>query len=63
VPAVGPSDGEDWAQLVRLLERSLRSSPAVERDRENIRGVTEETTTGVHRLYQMQERGSCPSRR
>ena len=27
---------------------------------ENIHGVTEETTTGVHRLYQMQERGDLP---
>jgi adenosylhomocysteinase len=27
---------------------------------ENIHGVTEETTTGVHRLYQMQERGELP---
>jgi adenosylhomocysteinase len=26
----------------------------------NIHGVTEETTTGVHRLYQMQERGELP---
>jgi adenosylhomocysteinase len=26
----------------------------------NIRGVTEETTTGVHRLYQMEERGELP---
>jgi adenosylhomocysteinase len=26
----------------------------------NIRGVTEETTTGVHRLYQLQERGELP---
>ncbi len=26
----------------------------------NIRGVTEETTTGVHRLYQMQENGELP---
>ncbi|WP_428622826.1 adenosylhomocysteinase [Sedimenticola sp.] len=26
----------------------------------NIKGVTEETTTGVHRLYQMQERGDLP---
>ncbi len=26
----------------------------------NINGVTEETTTGVHRLYQMQERGELP---
>lgn len=26
----------------------------------NIRGVTEETTTGVHRLYQMFENGRLP---
>ena len=26
----------------------------------NIHGVTEETTTGVHRLYQMEERGELP---
>ena len=26
----------------------------------NLRGITEETTTGVHRLYQMQERGELP---
>jgi adenosylhomocysteinase len=26
----------------------------------NIKGVTEETTTGVHRLYQLQERGELP---
>jgi adenosylhomocysteinase len=61
VPAAGPEDGEDWAQLLGLLERSLRSSPgrwsAVAK---GVRGVTEETTTGVHRLYQMQERGQLP---
>jgi adenosylhomocysteinase len=28
-----------------------------------IKGVTEETTTGVHRLYQMPKAASCPSRR
>ena len=27
---------------------------------QHIQGVTEETTTGVHRLYQMQERGELP---
>src|SRR5690606_254945 len=30
------------------------------RIRKNIRGVTEETTTGVNRLYQMQKRGELP---
>ena len=28
----------------------------------NIKGVTEETTTGVHRLYQMQAKANCRSR-
>lgn len=28
--------------------------------KKNIRGVTEETTTGVHRLYQMFENGRLP---
>jgi adenosylhomocysteinase len=30
------------------------------RNREAIRGVSEETTTGVHRLYQMAEKGKLP---
>jgi len=60
-PARSEEDGEDWVELVGLLERSLKSSPgrwtAVAKE---IRGVTEETTTGVHRLYQMQEKGQLP---
>jgi adenosylhomocysteinase len=31
--------------------------PGTTRARPHIKGVTEETTTGVHRLYQMHERG------
>jgi len=49
---------EDEAALLAQLRRSLR------RDRrrfhrivKEIRGVSEETTTGVHRLYQMHQRG------
>ncbi|MBI4882402.1 MAG: adenosylhomocysteinase, partial [Planctomycetes bacterium] len=56
VPDPGEQDGEDYAQLLKLLKRSLAENPRrwSEIARE-IRGVTEETTTGVHRLYQMQE--------
>ncbi len=59
VPDPGPQDGEDYAQLLKLLKRSLAENPRrwTEIARE-IRGVTEETTTGVHRLYQMQEAGT-----
>src|SRR5207302_11214521 len=40
-----------------LLQRRLRDDPKKwTRMVDNIRGVTEETTTGVHRLYQMAER-------
>lgn len=53
-----PADGEDEAQLNAILRKILRESPArwsnAARD---IRGVSEETTTGVHRLYQMKENG------
>ncbi len=41
-----------------MLQRSLRGGRhALDRIANGIKGVTEETTTGVHRLYQMHERG------
>ncbi len=41
-----------------LLKQSLAANPKKWTETgTGIRGVTEETTTGVHRLYQMQERG------
>lgn len=44
--------------LLAQLEKSLRRDPKrFHRIAGHIRGVSEETTTGVHRLYQMQERG------
>jgi adenosylhomocysteinase len=58
VPAPGKDASEDWSEFVALLRRSLAASPGrwTEIGR-GIRGVSEETTTGVHRLYQMQEKG------
>ncbi len=61
VPATGADDPEDWVELLA----SLRASIAADAGRwtamsKNILGVSEETTTGVHRLYQMQEEGSLP---
>ncbi len=49
----------------RVLYAAIRQRLATEPGwysarRDAIRGVTEETTTGVHRLYQMQERGELP---
>ena len=52
-------DPEEWGVILDLLRRELRDHPgrwtAVAKD---ILGVSEETTTGVHRLYQMQEAGT-----
>jgi adenosylhomocysteinase len=58
VPAATDDDPEEWHVIVDVLTRSL----AEDGNRwsalaGNIKGVTEETTTGVHRLYQMAEQG------
>lgn len=51
-------DSEEEAALYAQLKASLKRDPQrFHRIAGDIRGVTEETTTGVHRLYQMQERG------
>ncbi|HKH25419.1 MAG TPA: adenosylhomocysteinase, partial [Acidimicrobiales bacterium] len=48
----------ELAIVLRLLARSLRDDPQKwTRLAAGIKGVTEETTTGVHRLYQMHEAG------
>jgi adenosylhomocysteinase len=58
VPAPGPDEAEDWAACLRLLARTLRETPRKWRAlAESVLAVTEETTTGVHRLYQMQAKG------
>jgi adenosylhomocysteinase len=59
VPSAADDDAEEWKVIIDLLRTSLEASP----DRwtvmtEGIRGVTEETTTGVHRLYEMERDGS-----
>ena len=49
---------EEEARLLAQLKKSLKRDPQrFHRIAPEIRGVTEETTTGVHRLYQMMERG------
>jgi adenosylhomocysteinase len=58
VPAPKLNDGEDWSELLKCLARSLRDdAQRWTKIASAIRGVTEETTTGVHRLYLMQEAG------
>lgn len=52
---------EEEEFLFAAIKNKLESSPGwYSRIKENIKGVTEETTTGVHRLYQMQEDKTLP---
>ncbi len=58
VPEPSADDSEEWQVILKTLKRSLEEDPKrYHRMAESIKGVTEETTTGVHRLYQMMERG------
>jgi adenosylhomocysteinase len=58
VPATKPSDNEEYKAVLEVLRRNLKENPGKwTRIAEDVRGVTEETTTGVHRLYQMQQDG------
>jgi len=52
---------EEEVALFASIKKRLASQPGYYTSRRDaIRGVTEETTTGVHRLYQMFERGELP---
>jgi adenosylhomocysteinase len=58
VPSPDTADSEEFEVVLRLLARTLDEDPQLwHRTAEGIKGVTEETTTGVHRLYQMMEGG------
>ncbi len=55
-----PANEEEEALKAQILTR-LKSSPGwFTKIRDSIKGVTEETTTGVLRLYQMAEKGDLP---
>jgi adenosylhomocysteinase len=59
VPEPQDDDPEEWRVILGVLKRSLEEDPKrYHRMAESIKGVTEETTTGVHRLYQMMEQGT-----
>ena len=58
VPESAPSDSDDWKALLATLRVSLDEDPGRwTRIARGIRGVSEETTTGVHRLYRMRDDG------
>ncbi len=59
VPATSEDDSEEYGVILEVLRRSLKATPdRFTKIAAEIKGVTEETTTGVHRLYEMQRAGS-----
>jgi adenosylhomocysteinase len=58
VPDASTAESVEEGVILELLARSLREDPQwFTRMAAQIQGVTEETTTGVHRLYQFAEQG------
>jgi len=58
VPDPASADSEEFRVVLATLQRSLEADPQRwTRAAAAIQGVTEETTTGVHRLYQLAETG------
>jgi len=58
VPSAEDDDSDEYKVILETLRNSLSADPQRwTRAVAEIRGVTEETTTGVHRLYQFAEQG------
>jgi adenosylhomocysteinase len=58
VPTAQESDPEEWHVVLETVRNTIAADPRKWTTiAEGIRGVTEETTTGVHRLYEMQKAG------
>jgi adenosylhomocysteinase len=58
VPSPAESDNEEWLVILDRLRNSLADAPGRwTKAVAEIKGVTEETTTGVHRLYEMHKAG------
>src|SRR5262245_9449491 len=59
VPAFNPDkDPEEWGVILNKVSAELKANPGRwTKISSAIRGVSEETTTGVHRLYEMAKKG------
>ena len=59
VPSPTAEDNEEWTAILGVLSRQFeRNNRHWHTVAEAIKGVTEETTTGVHRLYEMAKAGT-----
>jgi adenosylhomocysteinase len=58
VPTAQQDDPEDWQVVLETVRNTMAADPKKWTTiAAGIKGVTEETTTGVHRLYEMQKTG------
>jgi adenosylhomocysteinase len=58
VPEATEADGAEWREILALLRTSIAASPdRWHRVADELLGVTEETTTGVHRLHELAREG------
>jgi adenosylhomocysteinase len=55
-----PANDEETAMFATIKRRIERDPGFYSKVQANMRGVSEETTTGVHRLYEMQKKGGLP---
>jgi adenosylhomocysteinase len=60
IPAFDPAnEPEEWGVILGLLNQEAKRNPGRwTKVAADIKGVTEETTTGVHRLYEMMKAGT-----
>ncbi len=59
VPSAKDDDSEEWRVILAALTQALAETPGKwTAMAAGIKGVTEETTTGVHRLYEMAKAGT-----
>jgi len=57
IPATKDDDNEEYKAILDVLRRTIKPETNTWQDiAASVKGVTEETTTGVHRLYEMQEK-------
>ena len=57
VPEAKADDNEEYQAVLDVLRRNFKPGSTTWQDiAASVKGVTEETTTGVHRLYEMQEK-------
>lgn len=59
VPGVDTTDNKEYKVILQLLAKTLKETPQRWTNvGKHCKGVSEETTTGVHRLYEMQKAGT-----